>query len=326
MTEAPKIYVAGHRGMVGSAIVRVLQRMGQANIVTRTHRDLDLTIQADVRRFFDTERPDQVYLAAAKVGGIHANNTYPAEFIYENLMMEANVIDAAFRSGVKRLLFLGSSCIYPKLAPQPMSESALLTGELEPTNEPYAIAKIAGIKLCESYNRQYESEYGVDFRSVMPTNLYGPGDNYHPENSHVIPALIRRFHEAKINRAQSVLIWGTGTPRREFLYVDDMAEASVHVMNLDKNTYSQNTQPMLSHINVGYGQDVTIRELAEAIAKVTEYNGEIAFDTSKLDGTPRKLMDSVRLNNMGWEAKVSLLEGLAIAYNDFLDRSASDEK
>ncbi len=326
MTEAPKIYVAGHRGMVGSAIVRVLQQMGQANIVTRTHHDLDLTIQADVRRFFDTEKPDQVYLAAAKVGGIYANNTYPAEFIYENLMMEANVIDAAFRSGVKRLLFLGSSCIYPKLAPQPMSESALLTGELEPTNEPYAIAKIAGIKLCESYNRQYESEYGVDFRSVMPTNLYGPGDNYHPENSHVIPALIRRFHEAKINRTPSVLIWGTGTPRREFLYVDDMAEASVHVMNLDKKTYSQNTQPMLSHINVGYGQDLTIRELAEAIAKVTEYNGEIAFDTSKLDGTPRKLMDSVRLNNMGWEAKVSLLEGLAIAYNDFLDRSASDEK
>jgi len=326
MTEAPKIYVAGHRGMVGSAIVRVLQQMGQANIVTRTHHDLDLTIQADVRRFFDTEKPDQVYLAAAKVGGIYANNTYPAEFIYENLMIEANVIDAAFRSGVKRLLFLGSSCIYPKLAPQPMSESALLTGELEPTNEPYAIAKIAGIKLCESYNRQYESEYGVDFRSVMPTNLYGPGDNYHPENSHVIPALIRRFHEAKINRTPSVLIWGTGTPRREFLYVDDMAEASVHVMNLDKKTYSQNTQPMLSHINVGYGQDLTIRELAEAIAKVTEYNGEIAFDTSKLDGTPRKLMDSVRLNNMGWEAKVSLLEGLAIAYNDFLDRSASDEK
>ncbi|MFS2152583.1 GDP-L-fucose synthase [Rhizobium sp. Rhizsp42] len=326
MTEAPKIYVAGHRGMVGSAIVRVLQRMGQANIVTRTHHDLDLTIQADVRRFFDTEKPDQVYLAAAKVGGIYANNTYPAEFIYENLMMEANVIDAAFRSGVKRLLFLGSSCIYPKLAPQPMSESALLTGELESTNEPYAIAKIAGIKLCESYNRQYETEYGVDFRSVMPTNLYGPGDNYHPENSHVIPALIRRFHEAKINRTPSVLIWGTGTPRREFLYVDDMAEASVHVMNLDKKTYSQNTQPMLSHINVGYGQDLTIRELAEAIAKVTEYNGEIAFDTSKLDGTPRKLMDSGRLNNMGWEAKVSLLEGLAIAYNDFLDRSASDEK
>lgn len=326
MTEAPKIYVAGHRGMVGSAIVRVLQRMGQTNIVTRTHRELDLTTQADVRAFFDTEKPDQVYLAAAKVGGIHANNTYPAEFIYENLMMEANVIDAAFRSGVKRLLFLGSSCIYPKLAPQPMSENALLTGELEPTNEPYAIAKIAGIKLCESYNRQYESEHGIDYRSVMPTNLYGPGDNYHPENSHVIPALIRRFHEAKINQTPSVLIWGTGTPRREFLYVDDMAEASVHVMNLDKETYSQNTQPMLSHINVGYGQDVTIRELAEAIGQVTGYNGQIAFDTSKPDGTPRKLMESTRLNNMGWEARVSLLEGLAIAYNDFLDRSASDEK
>lgn len=326
MTEAPKIYVAGHRGMVGSAIVRVLQRMGQKNIVTRTHRELDLTTQADVREFFDTEKPDQVYLAAAKVGGIHANNTYPAEFIYENLMMEANVIDAAFRCGVKRLLFLGSSCIYPKLAPQPMSENALLTGELEPTNEPYAIAKIAGIKLCESYNRQYENEYGIDYRSVMPTNLYGPGDNYHPENSHVIPALIRRFHEAKISQTPSVLIWGTGTPRREFLYVDDMAEASVHVMNLDKETYSQNTQPMLSHINVGYGQDVTIRELAEAIGQVTGYNGQVAFDTSKPDGTPRKLMESTRLNNMGWEARVSLLEGLAIAYNDFLNRSASNEK
>jgi GDP-L-fucose synthase len=326
MTEASKIYVAGHRGMVGSAIVRVLQRMGQTNIVTRTHRELDLTTQADVREFFHTEKPDQVYLAAAKVGGIHANNAYPAEFIYENLMMEANVIDAAFRSGVKRLLFLGSSCIYPKLAPQPMSENALLTGELEPTNEPYAIAKIAGIKLCESYNRQYESKHGIDYRSVMPTNLYGPGDNYHPENSHVIPALIRRFHEAKINQTPSVLIWGTGTPRREFLYVDDMAEASVHVMNLDRETYSQNTQPMLSHINVGYGQDVTIRELAEAIAQVTGYNGQIAFDTTKPDGTPRKLMESTRLNNMGWEARVSLLEGLAIAYNDFLDRSASDEK
>ncbi|MDS7594755.1 GDP-L-fucose synthase [Agrobacterium tumefaciens] len=326
MTEALKIYVAGHRGMVGSAIVRVLQRMGQANIVTRTHRELDLTVQADVRKFFETEKPDQVYLAAAKVGGIHANNTYPAEFIYENLMMEANVIDAAFRSGVKQLLFLGSSCIYPKLAPQPMSENALLTGELEPTNEPYAIAKIAGIKLCESYNRQYGREHGIDYRSVMPTNLYGPGDNYHPENSHVIPALIRRFHEAKIHQTPSVQIWGTGTPRREFLYVDDMAEASVHVMNLDKETYSQNTQPMLSHINVGYGQDVTIRELAEAIGQVTGYNGEIGFDTSKPDGTPRKLMLSTRLNNMGWEAKVSLLEGLAIAYDDFLDRSASNEK
>jgi GDP-L-fucose synthase len=326
MTESPKIYVAGHRGMVGSAIVRVLQRMGQTSIVTRTHRELDLTNQADVRAFFDRETPDQVYLAAAKVGGIHANNTYPAEFIYENLMMEANVIDAAFRSGVKRLLFLGSSCIYPKLAPQPMSENALLTGELESTNEPYAIAKIAGIKLCESYNRQYQSEHGIDYRSVMPTNLYGPGDNYHPENSHVIPALIRRFHEAKINQTPSVLIWGTGTPRREFLYVDDMAEACVHVMNLDKEIYSQNTQPMLSHINVGYGQDVTIRELAEAIGQVTGYSGKIAFDTSKPDGTPRKLMESKRLNNMGWKAGVPLLEGLAIAYNDFLDRSASNEE
>lgn len=326
MTKAPKIYVAGHRGMVGSAIIRVMQRMGQTNIVTRTHSELDLTIQSDVRAFFEVEKPDVVYLAAAKVGGIHANSTYPAQFIYENLMIEANVIDAAFRTGVKSLLFLGSSCIYPKFAPQPMSENALLTGELEPTNEPYAIAKIAGIKLCESYVREYGKDHGIDYRSVMPTNLYGPGDNYHPENSHVIPALIRRFHEAKINQTPSVLIWGTGKPRREFLYVDDMAEACVHVMNLDRETYSRNTQPMLSHFNVGYGQDVTIRELAEAVAQVTGYTGEALFDTSKPDGSPRKLMDSSRLNNTGWSAKVSLIEGLTLAYNDFLDWSASNAK
>ena len=315
---APKIYVAGHRGMVGSAIVRTLHQQGQTNIITRTHAELDLTDQAAVRAFFATEKPDQVYLAAAKVGGIHANNTYPAEFIYQNLMIEANVIDAAFRSGVKKLLFLGSSCIYPKFAPQPMREDALLTSTLEPTNEPYAIAKIAGIKLCESYNRQYGDNHGVDYRSVMPTNLYGPGDNYHPENSHVIPALIRRFHEAKVSGAPNVAIWGTGTPKREFLYVDDMAAASVHVMNLPKPVYQQHTQPMLSHINVGYGSDVTIAEVARTIAEVVGYRGQIEFDTSKPDGAPRKLMDSARLQNLGWQAKVSLAEGLQKAYADFM--------
>jgi GDP-L-fucose synthase len=304
--------------MVGSAIVRTLQAQGQTNIVTRTHAEFDLTDQAAVRAFFATEKPDQVYLAAAKVGGILANNTYPAEFIYQNLMIEANIVDAAFRNGVKKLLFLGSSCIYPKLVPQPMYEDALLTGTLEPTNEPYAIAKIAGIKLCESYNRQYGESHGVDYRSVMPTNLYGPGDNYHPENSHVIPALIRRFYEAKVNHAPSVIIWGTGTPRREFLYVDDMAAASVHVMNVPRSTYSQHTQPMLSHINVGCGHDITIRELAETIARVVEYAGDISFDPSKPDGTPRKLMDSTRLNALGWQAKVDFEAGLKRAYQDFL--------
>jgi GDP-L-fucose synthase len=320
MNIPPKIYVAGHRGMVGSAIVRQLLAQGYPAdcIVTRTHAELDLTDQAAVRAFFATERPDQVYLAAAKVGGIHANNTYPAEFIYQNLMMQANVIDAAFRHGVQKLLFLGSSCIYPKLASQPMREDALLTGTLEPTNEPYAIAKIAGVKLCESYNRQYGDSHGVDYRSVMPTNLYGPGDNYHPENSHVIPALIRRFHEAKANQAPSVAIWGTGTPRREFLYVDDMAAASLHVMNLPLSTYSQHTQPMLSHINVGCGHDITIRELAETIARVSGYAGDIAFDLAKPDGTPRKLMDSTRLNALGWQAQVGLEVGLERAYQDFL--------
>jgi len=314
----PKIYVAGHRGMVGSAIVRTLQAAGHSNIVTRTHAELDLTDQAAVRTFFASEKPDQVYLAAAKVGGIHANNTYPAEFIYQNLMMQANVVDAAFRNGVQKLLFLGSSCIYPKLADQPMRENALLTGTLEPTNEPYAIAKIAGIKLCESYNRQYGQSHGVDYRSVMPTNLYGPGDNYHPENSHVIPALIRRFHEAKVNNAPSVTIWGTGTPKREFLYVDDMAAASVHVMNLDKATYDQHTQPMLSHINVGYGEDVTILEVAQAVARTVGYTGPIHTDHSKPDGTPRKLMDSTRLNALGWKSHVGLEVGLKAAYENFL--------
>jgi GDP-L-fucose synthase len=314
MTQSNKIYVAGHRGMVGSAIVRVLKGQGQANLVMRTHAELDLTDQQAVRHFFETEKPDQVYLAAAKVGGIHANNTYPAEFIYQNLMVQANVIEAAFRNGVQKLLFLGSSCIYPRLAPQPMSEDALLTGALEPTNEPYAIAKIAGIKLCESYNRQY----AVDYRSVMPTNLYGLGDNYHPENSHVIPALIRRFHEAKTSNAPSVSIWGSGTPRREFLYVDDMASASVHVMQLPKAEYEQHTQPMQSHINVGSGSDVTIADLALAIAQAVGYTGQIEFDATKPDGAPRKWMDSSRLNALGWQAKVSLIEGLSVAYQDFV--------
>ena len=276
-----------------------------------------------MRNFFAAEQPDQVFLAAAKVGGIHANNSYPAEFIYDNLMMEANIIDAAFRHGVKRLLFLGSSCIYPRLATQPMQEDALLTGTLEPTNEPYAIAKIAGIKLCESYNRQYGHSHGVDYRSVMPTNLYGPGDNYHPENSHVIPALIRRFHEAKVQHAPTVAIWGTGTPMREFLFVDDMAAACVHVMNLDRSTYAQHTQPMLSHINVGFGQDLTIGEVARAIAHTVGYEGAIHFDASKPDGTPRKLMDSSRLHALGWQARIQLVDGLQLAYQDFLAHHAA---
>jgi GDP-L-fucose synthase len=325
MTQHPKIYVAGHRGMVGSAILRQLLAQGHpvGRIVTRAHAELDLTNQSAVNAFFATEKPDQVYLAAAKVGGIHANNTYPAEFIYQNLMMQANVIDAAFRNGVQKLLFLGSSCIYPKLAKQPMREDALLTGTLEPTNEPYAIAKIAGIKLCESYNRQYSASHGVDYRSVMPTNLYGPGDNYHPENSHVIPALIRRFHEARVNLAPSVTIWGTGTPKREFLYVDDMAAASVHVMNLPKAVYSHHTQPMLSQINVGYGEDVTILEVAQAVAQTVGYTGRIHIDPAKPDGAPRKLMDSARINTLGWHPQVTLEAGLKAAYDDFLAHYAA---
>ena len=319
-----KIYVAGHRGMVGSAIVRNLQAKGYKNIITRTHAQLDLTNQQAVKTFFETEKPDQVYLAAAKVGGIHANNTFPAEFIYDNLMVQNNVIHQAFVNGVKKLLFLGSSCIYPRLAPQPMSEDALLTGKLEPTNEPYAIAKIAGIKMCESYNRQYGKSHGVDYRSVMPTNLYGPGDNYHPENSHVIPALIRRFHEAKVANAPEVLIWGTGTPKREFLYVDDMAAASVFVMQLDKEAYDAQTEPMQSHINVGYGDDISISQLAHEVAKATDYQGKIDFDPTKPDGSPRKLMDSGRLNRLGWGPKVSLEEGLKVAYAEFLRDGARD--
>ncbi|WP_296443124.1 GDP-L-fucose synthase [Rhodoferax sp. UBA5149] len=316
MDRTAKIFVAGHRGMVGSAIVRTLLAQGHEpqRIVTRAHAELDLTDQRAVNDFFASEIPTQVYLAAAKVGGILANNTYPAEFIYQNLMMQANVIHAAHVHGVQKLLFLGSSCIYPKLADQPMAEDALLSGKLEPTNEPYAVAKIAGIKLCESYNRQY----GRDYRSVMPTNLYGPGDNYHPENSHVIPALLRRFHEARVASAPEVTIWGTGTPRREFLYVDDMASASVFVMNLAADEYLAQVQPQLSHINVGYGSDVTITELAATVARVVGYQGRITFDSSKPDGAPRKLMDSARLTGMGWVTKVTLDEGLARAHQDML--------
>jgi nucleoside-diphosphate-sugar epimerase len=317
-----RIYIAGHRGMVGSAILRRLEARRAAGevltLVTRTHAELDLTDQAAVRAFMQETRPDVVILAAAKVGGIHANNTYPADFIYENLMIEANVIHQAFAAGVRRLLFLGSSCIYPRAAPQPMREEALLTGVLEPTNEPYAIAKIAGIKLCESYNRQH----GTDYRSVMPTNLYGPGDNFHPENSHVLPALIRRFHEAVEAGAESVTIWGTGTPRREFLHVDDMAEASLFVLDLPRDVYEANTLPMLSHINVGTGTDVSILELAQMVAAATGFRGRIATDPTKPDGTMRKLMDVGRLAAMGWRAKIGLEEGIRETYQWF--RSTQD--
>jgi GDP-L-fucose synthase len=285
-----------------------------------------LTNQSAVETFFQKEKPDQVYLAAAKVGGIHANNTYPAEFIYQNLMIETNVIHQAFAAGVRKLLFLGSSCIYPKMVPQPMSEEALLTGVLEATNEPYAIAKIAGIKLCESYNRQYGHSHGVDFRSVMPTNLYGPGDNYHSENSHVIPALIRRFHEAKIKKDTQVVIWGTGTPKREFLYVDDMAQACVFVMNLDQSNYDANTSPMLSHINVGFGEDVSIHELALLLKEIVGFEGDIIFDTNKPDGTPRKLMNSDRINLMGWKPKISLEKGFKLTYQDFVNSESALRK
>ena len=308
------IFVAGHRGMVGSAIIRQLEKQGCQNIITRTSAELDLTNQAAVLEFFSSQSIDVVFLAAAKVGGIHANNKFPAEFIYQNLMIEANVIHQAWQAGVNKLLFLGSSCIYPKLAEQPIQEKALLTGVLEPTNEPYALAKIAGIKLCESYNRQY----GTDYRSVMPTNLYGENDNFHPENSHVIPAMMRRFHEANQSRASEVIVWGTGTPMREFLHVDDMAEACIHVIQLNNETYEANTQTMLSHINVGTGVDCTIKELAETMAKVTGFEGEIVFDNTKPDGTPRKLMDVSRLKALGWEAKISLEKGLESTYQWFL--------
>ena len=324
----PKIYVAGHRGMVGAALVRHLLATGvqEQQIVTRTRKELDLTDQQAVRTFFAETKPDQVYLAAAKVGGIHSNNTWPADFIYENLMIEANVIEAAFRAGVKRLLFLGSSCIYPRLAQQPMSESALLTGPLEPTNEPYAIAKIAGIKLCESYNRQYGASHGVDFRSVMPTNLFGPGDNYHPENSHVLPALIGRFHHAKVENLPAVTVWGTGKVRREFLYVDDMASASVHVMNMPLEIYSTTTSPMQSHINVGSGSDVTIAQLAQLVQEMVGYKGSINYDASKPDGAPRKWMDSQKLLSLGWQPAYSLSQGIRAAYDDFLNNPSLGKK
>jgi len=316
MNLSDKIYIAGHKGLVGSAIVRQLESRGFTNLLMRTHKELDLTNQAEVQDFFQKEQPDYVVLAAAKVGGIHANNTYPADFIYQNMMIEANVINSAYESKVKRLLFLGSTCIYPKEVEQPMREDALLTDVLEPTNEPYALAKIAGIKLCESYNRQH----GTDFRSVMPTNLYGPNDNFHPENSHVIPALMRRFHETKVNGSAEVVVWGTGNAMREFLYVDDMAEASLFVFGLDEKTYQANTKPMLSHINVGTGKDVTIRELAEIMKQVVGFKGKLSFDTTKPDGAPRKLIDASRLSNMGWNYRVDLKDGLSKTYKWYLDK------
>jgi len=322
MTKAKqlKIFVAGHQGMVGSALIRNLLSNGalESQIITRTRKELDLINQSDVKDFFNQERPDQVYMAAAKVGGIHANNTFPASFIYENLMVQSNVIEAAFRTGVRKLLFLGSSCIYPRSIEQPMKESSLLTGTLEPTNEPYAIAKIAGIKMCESYNRQYGDSHGIDYRSVMPTNLYGPGDNYHLENSHVLPALIRRFHEAKVSGAKTVTLWGTGKAKREFLFVDDMAAASVHVMNLNHDVYAAHTSPMQGHINVGSGSDVTIAEVAEMIRNVVGFKCTIDYDTSKPDGAPRKWMDSQKLKSLGWKPQYSLLDGLRKTYADFL--------
>ena len=312
------VFVAGHRGMVGQAICRLLDPLPDVRLLTQGRDELDLTDQNRVREFFNSHDIDEVYLAAAKVGGIHANNTYPAEFIYQNLMIQANVIDAAFLSGVKRLLFLGSSCIYPRLAKQPIDEGQLFTGQLESTNEPYALAKIAGIKLCESYNRQYGASHGLDYRSVMPTNLYGPGDNYHPENSHVIPGLIRRFHEAVESGQSKVAIWGSGKPLREFLHVDDLASACKFMMNLNERIYKAQTQEMCSHINVGSGEEVTIKELAKLIAEVVGFGGDIVLDPSREDGTPRKLLDSSRINNLGWRAKIGLREGLRLAYSDFL--------
>jgi len=312
-----KIYIAGHRGLVGSAIVRQLKSRGFVNLLMRTHKELDLTNQSAVQDFFKQEKPDYVILAAGKVGGIHANNTYPADFIYLNMMIEANVINSAYENKVKRLLFLGSTCIYPKAVKQPMPEDAILTDVLESTNEPYALSKLAGIKLCESYNRQH----GTDFRSVMPTNLYGINDNFHPENSHVIPALMRRFHEAKINNDKEVVVWGTGKVMREFLYVDDMAEASLFVLELNEEIFKANTKPMLSHINVGTGRDVTIREMAQTMKEVVGYKGKLTFDTTKLDGTPRKLIDVSRLSNIGWNYSVNLEEGLKKTYEWYLNKS-----
>jgi len=312
-----KIFIAGHKGMVGSALVRLL-KIQDIELITKDRKELDLLNHQDVQNFFVNKKIDQVYLAAAKVGGIYANKTYPADFIYKNLMIQNNIIHNAFLSGVKKLLFLGSSCIYPKDANQPMREEELLTGKLEPTNEPYAIAKIAGIKMCESYNRQYGQSHNIDYRSIMPTNLYGPGDNYHPENSHVIPALIYRFYEAKINNLPNVTIWGTGTPKREFLYVDDMARASIYLMNIDKNTYDKQTSSMCSHINVGSGKDLAIRELAETIKEVVDFKGGINFDLTKPDGIPRKLLDSKLINSLGFKPEISLKDGLIKTFQDYI--------
>ena len=318
MIKKTKIYVAGHRGMVGSAIVRKLKSLGYNNILTRSHDELDLTNQTQVQNFFAAEKPDQVYLCAAKVGGIHANNTFPAEFIYDNLMIESNVIHNAWKAGVKKLLFLGSSCIYPKLPDQIIKENAMLSGQIEPTNEPYAVAKIAGIKLCESYNRQYRQSHGTDYRSVIPTSLYGPGDNYHSENSHVIPALIRKIHDAKIHQLPEVVVWGSGRPRREFVYIDDMSAAVIHVMNLDLAQYREHTEDMVSHINIGFGDDVAIKELAKKLVKIVDYKGKLIFDLNKPDGVLRKLMDSSLIESLGWRATVSLEDGLALTYADYL--------
>jgi GDP-L-fucose synthase len=318
MIKTTKIYVAGHQGMVGSAIVRNLKSLGFNSILTRSHDELDLTNQTQVQKFFSAEKPDQVYLCAAKVGGIHANNTFPAEFIYENLMIESNVIHNAWRFGVKKLLFLGSSCIYPKLPDQIIKENAMLSGQVEATNEPYAVAKIAGIKLCESYNRQYRKSHGTDYRSVIPTSLYGPGDNYHSENSHVIPALIRKIHDAKIHQLAEVVVWGSGRPRREFVYIDDMSAAIIHVMNLDLAQYREYTEDMVSHINIGFGDDVAIKELAKKLVKIVGYKGKLIFDLNKPDGVLRKLMDSSLIESLGWRATVSLEDGLALTYADYL--------